>query len=160
MGLRRPLIRKDGLNQELPVGDALPASAVQSAGYLVDVVPWQAAALQTAVLIDGVTGLLVGNQFTYQASWATGRQVQLEIIGGASLLGGGCAATLLAPDNSTVATATATSTVANGLTVARSGNLALVDNTVYRPAFHAAPASGGVTANLTASLRLLRLVFV
>lgn len=157
---RAPLVNVAGRVAELPAPDYLPASAVQAAGSPFDVVPWQAVALQTTILADGVTGLILANQFTYQGSWATGRQVLLEIIGGASLLGGGCAATLLAPDGSTVATVTATNTVAGGLTVARSQPLTLVDGTVYRPAFHAVPASNGVTVNLSASLRLMRLVFV
>lgn len=160
MAQRRPLVRKNGQNQELATGDTLPSSLLQVAGVPFDVVPWQAVALQSAVLIDGVTALLTGNQFAYQASWATGRQVVLEIIGGASLAGGGCVATLLAPDNSVAATVTATSTLASGLTVARSQPLTLVDSTVYRPGFRATAASNGITLNLTASLRLMRLLFL
>jgi hypothetical protein len=142
MATFRPLIRKNGVNQELGAGDNLlaPPNRLDIVGYQTTVV--------TTVLADFT---VPGSDFVWNAGVAAGRSVYLEIIGGAAVVGGMSAQLYTLAGVAVAGVATVTG-AANANTRGRSQALSLVDGTTYL--LHIRPSPAG----LTAQLRLARLI--
>jgi hypothetical protein len=142
MATSYPLVRKFGRNQELQPGDMLLSQPTW-----LDIVGYQSAVVTT--LLTDFT--VPGSDFVWNEAYAAGRKVYLEILGGATVIGGMSAQLYTLAGVAITGTATV-SGAANANTRGRSTALTLVHGTTYQ--LHMRPTPGGITAQL----RLARLI--